>query len=46
MERVLATIHKVRGAIEDLLAGKPVEVQDSPEVGWPTKWANKEAGAN
>jgi hypothetical protein len=46
MERVLATIHEVREAVEDLLAGKPVDVQGSPAVGWPTKWANKEAGAN
>jgi thiol-disulfide isomerase/thioredoxin len=42
----LATKHEVRDAIDSLLAGKPVLVQDTPAVGCSTKWAYKEAGAN
>lgn len=41
----LATKHEVRDAIDALLAGKPVLVQDTPAVGCSTKWAYKEAGA-
>jgi hypothetical protein len=43
MERLLATKHEVRDAIENLLARKPVDVQDTPTVGCLTKWAHKEA---
>jgi hypothetical protein len=46
MERLLATKHEVRDAIEDLLAGEPVDVQDTRAAGFSTKWADKEAGAN
>jgi peroxiredoxin len=42
----LATKHEVRDAIDSLLAGTPVKVQDTPAVGCSTKWAYKEAGAN
>jgi peroxiredoxin len=42
----LATKHEVRDAIDALLAGQPVKVQDTPAVGCSTKWAYKEAGAN
>jgi peroxiredoxin len=42
----LATKHEVRDAIDDLLAGRPVAVQDTPAVGCSTKWAYKETGAN
>jgi peroxiredoxin len=42
----LVTKHEVRDAIDDLLAGRPVEVQDTPAVGCSTKWAYKETGAN
>ena len=42
----LATKHEARDAIDDLLAEKPVLVQDTPAVGCSTKWAYKEAGAN
>jgi peroxiredoxin len=41
----LATKHDARDAIDDLLAGRPVEVQDTPAVGCSTKWAYKETGA-
>jgi peroxiredoxin len=41
----LVTKHEVRDAIDDLLAGKPVQVTDMPAVGCSTKWAYKEAGA-
>jgi peroxiredoxin len=41
----LATKHEVRDAIDDLLAGRPVQVTDTPAVGCSTKWAYKEAGA-
>jgi peroxiredoxin len=41
----LVTKHEARDAIEALLAGKPVEVQNTPAVGCSTKWAYKEAGA-
>jgi peroxiredoxin len=41
----LATRHEVRDAIDALLAGRPVNVQDTPAVGCSTKWAYKEAGA-
>lgn len=42
----LATKHEVRDAIDALLAGQPVKVQDTPAVGCSTKWAYKERGAN
>jgi peroxiredoxin len=42
----LVTKHEVRDAIDDLLAGRPVAVQDMPAVGCSTKWAYKETGAN
>jgi peroxiredoxin len=42
----LATKHEVRDAIDALLAGQPVKVQDTPAVGCSTKWAYKETGAN
>jgi peroxiredoxin len=41
----LATKHEVKDAIDALLAGTPVKVQDMPAVGCSTKWAYKEAGA-
>jgi peroxiredoxin len=41
----LATKHEARDAIDALLAGTPVKVQDTPAVGCSTKWAYKEAGA-
>ena len=41
----LATKHEARDAIDDLLAGRPVKVQDTPAVGCSTKWAYKETGA-
>lgn len=41
----LATKHEARDAIEALLAGKPVAVENTPAVGCSTKWAYKEAGA-
>ena len=41
----LATKHEARDAIEALLAGRPVEVKNTPAVGCSTKWAYKEAGA-
>ncbi|CAN5734135.1 hypothetical protein BH10ACI4_BH10ACI4_30460 [soil metagenome] len=41
----LATKHETRDAIESLLAGKPVAVQDTPAMGCSTKWAYKEKGA-
>jgi peroxiredoxin len=41
----LASKHEVRDAIDALLAGQPVKVQDTPAVGCSTKWAYKEAGA-
>ena len=42
----LATKHEVRDAVDALLAGQPVKVQDTPAVGCSTKWAYKEKGAN
>jgi peroxiredoxin len=42
----LATKHEVRDAVDALLAGTPVKVQDTPAVGCSTKWAYKETGAN
>ncbi len=42
----LATKHEARAAIDALLAGKPVPIQDAPAVGCSTKWAYKETGAN
>lgn len=42
----LARKHEARDAIEALLAGRPVAVQDAPAVGCSTKWAYKEKGAN
>lgn len=41
----LATKHEARDAIEALLAGKPVGVENTPAVGCSTKWAYKETGA-
>lgn len=41
-----ATKHYVRDAIEDLLAGKPIEVTDTPAVGCSTKWGYKEKAAD
>jgi peroxiredoxin len=41
----LATKHEARDAIEALLAGKPIVVQNTPAVGCSTKWAYKEKGA-
>ena len=40
-----ATKHYVRDAIDDLLAGKPIEVTDTPAVGCSTKWGYKEKAA-
>ena len=37
-----ATKHYVRDAIDDLLAGKPIEITDTPAVGCSTKWGYKE----
>ncbi len=42
----LARKHEARDAIDALLAGRPVAVQDAPAVGCSTKWAYKERGAN
>ncbi len=42
----LVTKHEVRDAIDALLAGQTVKVQDTPAVGCSTKWAYKETGAN
>ena len=42
----LVTKHFAREAIDDLLDGKPIEVQSTPAVGCSTKWAYKETGAN
>jgi thiol-disulfide isomerase/thioredoxin len=39
----LATKHEARDAVDDLLAGKPVAVTDTPAVGCSTKWAYKAA---
>ncbi len=41
----LAVKHEARDAIDDLLAGRPVKVQNTPAVGCSTKWAYKETGA-
>lgn len=41
----LVTKHEARDAIEALLAGKPVPVENTPAMGCSTKWAYKEAGA-
>jgi peroxiredoxin len=41
----LATKHEARDAIDALLGGRPVKVQDTPAVGCSTKWAYKEVGA-
>jgi peroxiredoxin len=45
MRENLATKHETRDAIDAVLAGKPVVVQDTPAVGCSTKWAYKETGA-
>jgi thiol-disulfide isomerase/thioredoxin len=45
MRESLATKHEARDAIDALLAGKSVIVQDTPAVGCSTKWAYKETGA-
>ncbi len=42
----LARKHEARDAIDALLAGRPVAVQDAPAVGCSTKWAYKETGAS
>jgi peroxiredoxin len=42
----LATKHELRDAIDALLAGRPVQVHDTPVMGCSTKWAYKESGAN
>ena len=41
-----ATKHYVRDAIDDLLAGKSIEVTDTPAVGCSTKWGYKEKAAD
>jgi peroxiredoxin len=41
----LVTKHEARDAIEAMLAGKPVPVENTPAMGCSTKWAYKEAGA-
>lgn len=41
----LATKHEARDALDALLAGKPVPVENTPAMGCSTKWAYKEAGA-
>lgn len=41
-----ATKHYVRDAIDDLLAGRPIEIMDTPAVGCSTKWGYKEKAAN
>ena len=41
----LVVKHEARDAIEALLAGKPVPVENTPAFGCSTKWAYKEAGA-
>jgi thiol-disulfide isomerase/thioredoxin len=41
----LAAKHEARDAIEALLAGQPVVVENTPAVGCSTKWAYKEVGA-
>jgi peroxiredoxin len=40
----LATKHEARDAIEAVLAGRPVAVENTPAVGCSTKWAYKAAG--
>lgn len=45
MRESLATKHEARDAIDAVLAGKPVAVEDTPAVGCSTKWAYKETGA-
>lgn len=41
-----ATKHYARDAIDDVLAGKPVEITDTPAVGCSTKWGYKEKAAD
>jgi thiol-disulfide isomerase/thioredoxin len=41
----LVVKHEARDAIDALLAGKPVAVENTPAFGCSTKWAYKEAGA-
>jgi peroxiredoxin len=41
----LATKHEARDALDAMVAGKPVAVENTPAVGCSTKWAYKEAGA-
>jgi peroxiredoxin len=41
----LVNKHEARDAIEAMLAGKPVPVEETPAMGCSTKWAYKEAGA-
>ena len=41
----LVTKHEARDAIEALLAGRPVAVENTPAVGCSTKWAYKVTGA-
>jgi len=40
----LVTKHEARDAIESLLAGKPVLVENTPVMGCSTKWAREEPG--
>jgi len=41
----LVTKHEAQDAIEALLAGKPVSVENTPVMGCSTKWAREESGA-
>jgi peroxiredoxin len=41
----LVSKREARDAIDALLSGKPVAVQNTPAVGCSTKWASKKAGA-
>jgi thiol-disulfide isomerase/thioredoxin len=38
----LVTKHEVRDAVDDLLSGRPVHIENTPVVGCSTKWAYKE----
>ena len=38
----LVTKHEARDAVDDLLSGRPVHVQNTPVVGCSTKWVYKE----
>ena len=41
----LVTKHEARDALDAMLTGKPVAVENTPAVGCSTKWAYKEKGA-